>query len=155
MLYFGKKKIKIREQEDQIKELTRWGKELREEVLALIKESVMQGEHLKGDIFIPEYLGFEETVDEGSSDDVTTRIYTLADFNLSRASGKTWVLLKPNGEKHIFEIIDMYEAIMVLRCSGVPVSVKQYMNQPGLAELTEKKFTESMKQIETVKEDEE
>lgn len=130
MKVFGKKK-RLREQNEGLKN----------EITLIMTEAVKNGDHLREKPFIPEDLDFQETVDEGKDDDVTTRIYTRDNFNLSRLIDNQWILLKPNGEKHVFTIDNLLEAITLLRCSGMPISVYGYMNDgPTMADMVAKEF---------------
>lgn len=96
------------------------------------KESYENGEHLKVSPFIPQYLGFEETVVEDKDDAVQARIYTKNGFNISQmidTKRPGWVILSPTKEAYNLIIENMYTAIIVLRACGMPISMKDYFDE--------------------------
>jgi len=100
----------------------------------MVEESVKQGEHLKGEVFIPEYLGFTESQVAGD-DDTMIRIYTKEGYNMSRVSSleesmgqNAWLLLTPDSKRIKFVAENLYEAIVVLKALGAPVSIDAVLN---------------------------
>ena len=93
-------------------------------------ERYREGEHLKEHPFIPEYIGFEETILEDSKDDsVQARIYTKSGFNLSRPvnhQNKEWFILTPEKITVRAKLSNMLNAIVVLQSLGMDVSVEAY-----------------------------
>ena len=108
--------------------------ELRQELVRILKESYELGEGLRDEIFIPEYLGFQEsTMDNEESG--TVRIYSRDGFNISRASqGNTWIMLHPSGAKVSFTIEKMFDAIIVLKSLGLNISITDYLKQTPMTD---------------------
>lgn len=105
--------------------------DMKEAIAQIEKMAYEQGYHLKQNPFIPEYLGFEETV-LTANDMVHGRIYTKKGFNVARpvsVDQKGWIVLTSDGKK--FENIlleNMYNAIVVLRALGMDISVQDYFD---------------------------
>lgn len=110
------------------------------------------GEHLKKGPFIPEYLGFVETVHKTG---VTThaRIYTKDGYNMSKAvntNRNEWIILDPTGMSNSVLLENMYNAIVVLRACGMQMTVFDYHqeNKKMLKQIDEdiqKRFEEAKK----------
>lgn len=96
--------------------------DLIDRIQKLIAENKQFGEHLREEFFIPEYLGFEEIVDDSTGD--TIRIYARDGFSLSRVDNKYWIIIKPDKTSVKFMINNMLHGINVLSALGVPVSVE-------------------------------
>jgi hypothetical protein len=113
-------------------------KELQERVSILetqlydaAKEAHERGEHLVGDVFIPQYLGFEETVVE-DKDIVQARIYTKKGFNISRpvnTDDPKWVVLGPDGIPNAVHLYNMHHAMIVLKACGMDISMDDYNDE--------------------------
>lgn len=90
------------------------------------------GIRLKQDPFIPEYLGFTETIHRDKEDLLEARIYTKDGFNIAKhvdTDLKTWVIMSPKGEKNSLLIDNMYDGIAILHSCGMNVSLEDYFNQ--------------------------
>tara|TARA_R110001606_G_C15303473_1_gene642832 strand:- start:671 stop:1135 length:465 start_codon:yes stop_codon:yes gene_type:complete len=110
------------------------------------------GIKLKVDPFIPEYLGFTETLVRDADDLVTARIYTKDNFNIARhidTDVKTWVVMDHNDVKTSVMISNMYDAIVVLQALGMPITIQDYFNQNILeADNIERREVELSKELE-------
>ena len=118
---------------------------------AVAKESFENGEHLKVQPFIPQYLGFEETVVDDKDDVTQARIYTKKGYNISQFvenSKPGWMILTPD-KKAIYMIIEnMYTAITVLRACGMPMSMKDYFEyNEKMEESMQRRFAETLEVI--------
>ena len=110
------------------------GYDLRQALTAILKENYEMGEGLRDEIFIPEYLGFEESLMQ-DKEGGNMRIYSRDGFNISRAIvGNTWMLLKPDGERVSFTIDKMFDAIIILKSMGLPISIKDYLKQTPMSD---------------------
>jgi len=86
------------------------------------------GSYLKKNPFIPEYLGFVETIhkEKGLTN---ARIYTKDGYNMSKRVDTTrneWIILDPNGVTNSLLIESMYSAIIILRACGMQISMYDY-----------------------------
>lgn len=92
------------------------------------------GLYLKAHPFIPEYLGFTETLLE-KNNLLQARIYTLQGFNITRPIDtriKHWLVMSPDGEINKVFLKNMYEAIIVLAACGMNVSIQDYFKENSL-----------------------
>jgi len=108
----------------------------KDELNKLVSEAMSNGEHLKSDPFIPEYLGFTESIldDKG---EVKARIYTKNGYNISRfvnTNDSRWVILGPKGVSNTLLMENMYNAIIALRASGMNISIEDYFEQNRIQE---------------------
>ncbi len=99
----------------------------------ILREAHNRGEHLINDVFIPQYLGFEETViTEEDSDAVKARIYTKKGFNISRpvqTDHPKWIIMDPRGVTNAVHMYNMHSAIIVLQACGMDVSMEDYNDE--------------------------
>jgi hypothetical protein len=96
---------------------------LRDSLEALVKESMRSGEHLKNEVFIPEYLGMEESEIEDNVTGVTMmRVYSKNGFNISKMHDDRWVILNDKKEKSTVAIENMFEGILALKMSGMDIN---------------------------------
>ncbi len=89
---------------------------------ALVEESMMLGEDMRGRPFMPEDLeGFTSTeVMNEYNTFVEREVFSLDDYHMSRGNGDTWYIVLPTGSTTVpVEIGDMFEGIMVLRALGL------------------------------------
>lgn len=117
-----------KELNEKVKILEIENADLEDKIKLMVNEAYMDGEHLKQQPFIPEYLGFTETIIE--NDDITeARVYTKKKFNISRpieTTNKKWFIMDPSGEVNKVIIEDMRSAITVLRACGMDISMDDY-----------------------------
>lgn len=131
-------KIKLREMEEHNEFLLRSNK-------ALVNEAVENGEHLANQIFIPEYLGFEETEVEDKNTFVTfSRIYSKDKFRISRAEGNAWVIINPKREKNVLYIDNMLDGINALKMSGMEITPRSVMDQELVTRQLERQIEENV-----------
>lgn len=106
---------------------------LEEVVDQIHKHDHENGEHLKRVPFIPEYLGFVETVHkEVDSSAVKVRIYTRDGYNIAKSVGTNrneWAILDPHGVKNSLLIENMNIGISILRACGMQISMYDYNQQ--------------------------
>jgi len=95
-----------------------------ERIKAIVEENIKGGQHLVDEAFIPEYLGFSETV---TGEIETIRIYSREGFNLTRVDDNDWLMHGPNKEKVVISIPNMFVAITVLGSLGLDVDIDGYM----------------------------
>ena len=84
---------------------------------------------LKDDPFIPEELGFKESIQEGQSGTVAARIYSKDGFNIARPveiDVRHWVVLDPNGNTNKVLLPNIYNAIFTLQACGMEISHEMY-----------------------------
>lgn len=84
---------------------------------------------LKDDPFIPEDLGFKQTVQEENDGTVSARIYSMNGFNIARPvelDSKYWVVMGPDGTTNKVLLPNMYNAIITLQACGMPISADMY-----------------------------
>jgi hypothetical protein len=89
---------------------------------ALVEESMMLGEDMRGRPFMPEDLeGFTSTeVMNEYNTFVEREVFSLDDYHMSRGKGDTWYVVLPTGKTTVpVEIGDMFEGVMVLRALGL------------------------------------
>ncbi len=116
------------------------------------EEDHKNGEHLKKSPFIPEYLGFTETVHKTSTS-VKARIYTKEGYNIAKSvstNRNEWAVLDPNGVNNSVLMENMHSAIIVLRACGMPISVYDYHQESkremqAIQDNIQKQFEESKK----------
>lgn len=90
------------------------------------------GEHTKKGPFIPEYLGFEETVLKGVLNTTSARIYSKDGYNISKRVDTTrneWIILDPNGTSNSLLIENMYNGVILLRACGMQISMYDYYQE--------------------------
>lgn len=105
------------------------------------------GYNLVDDPFIPEYLGFTQTLHE-ENNQLKARIYTKNSFNISRfvnVKDPRWVVLSPVGVTNVVVIENMFTAIVVLRACGMNISMKDYYKEN---EIEEAKIEAKIKEFE-------
>jgi hypothetical protein len=109
--------------------------------------SINNGFYLTEDPFIPEYLGFTETIQEKNGE-FEARIYTRDGFNISRyvsTDDPRWVILSPAGVGNTVLIENMYSGLVVLRSCGMNISMKEYFKEN---EIAQKKIDDRMAEAE-------
>lgn len=80
--------------------------------------------------FIPQYLGFEETLDD--SENNYLHIYTKDDYNLAKKPNGKWAVLVPGAEKYIEATLDNeYMAILFLQVIGMDVVFENIKPEGG------------------------
>lgn len=128
--------------------------DLEKQLITIANEAYTNGEHLKIAPFIPEYLGFTETVLTDDDDIVTARVYTKAGFNIAKpvdVSKPFWVILGA-GKSTELVMDNMYDAIIVLRACGMEVSLEDYFEhnskEAQLLEEKEAALEEELKELE-------
>ena len=92
-----------------------------------IKYMKKNGYHLKREVFIPQYLGFNEHVkhEQGIGRSV---FYSKDGFSLMRLEDNSWLLLYPDMKKSIMvSIPNMYSAINLFESLGFDVNVQDYL----------------------------
>lgn len=104
--------------------------DLRGQLEKMVNEAYKDGEHIKQNPFIPEYLGFTETViTDQSTGAVTARVYTKKGFNISRpvsTEKHSWLIMDSEGKTNTLLIENMRHGIDVLRACGMKVSMNDY-----------------------------
>lgn len=88
---------------------------------ALVEESMLLGEDMRGRPFMPEDIeGFTitEVMNEFKTH-VEREIYSMDDYHLSRGKDNIWFVINPSNDKMPIEINDMFEGIMILRALGL------------------------------------
>ena len=122
----------------------------------IANESYQNGEHLKIAPFIPQYLGFEETVIEDKDDVTQARIYTKNGFNISQhinTQRQGWVILNPEKVAVNMVIENMYTAMTVLRACGMPISMKDYFEyNQKMEDNMLNNFSSSLEELKTNRE---
>jgi len=103
--------------------------DLNETIKGIASEALKSGETLKESLFMPEYLGFEETVQRSKIGEVEARIYTRDGFNIARpvdTKSKHWIILPPGKPSINLLITNMYNAIVILHACGMDISIETY-----------------------------
>lgn len=103
--------------------------DLKDALGKITAEALKNGEALKESVFMPEYLGFEETVQRSVLGEVEARIYTKDGFNIARpvdTKTKHWIILPPGEPARNMIITDMYNAIVILHACGMDISLEKY-----------------------------
>lgn len=88
------------------------------------------GLHLSEQPFIPEYLGFAETVlEDPKLDTVVARIYTRDGWNIARPVSAIceWYVIVPDKYKVVVKLENMLHAIIILNSLGLDCNVADYM----------------------------
>ena len=113
--------MKKAELEQLVKDQKTVIKNLEDGIDALVQESLMLGEDMRGRPFMPEDIdGFTLTeVMNKYNTHVEREIYSLDDYHISRGNGNLWFIVNPSGDKMPVEINDMFEGIMLLRALGL------------------------------------
>lgn len=99
-------------------------KKSEEDIFSVVSESIKSGEHLVDELFIPEYLGFEEIVTEGEDE---IRLYAKEGYTTTRLDDK-WIICSPDETKTVIKITNMRDAIVILSGLGVDVSFLDYVS---------------------------
>lgn len=101
---------------------------------ALVEESLMLGEDMRGRPFLPEDIeGFTTTeIMNKYKTHVEREIYSMDNFHLSRGKDSIWFIITSANDKIPVEINDMFEGITVLRALGL-----KKLSFQGLAEADE------------------
>ena len=115
----------------------------------LIDEAYKAGEHLRAEIFTPEYLGFEQVISEDEETGATTRIYSMAGYNLVRGMGKNWILMTPDNKTHQFAINNTLEAIIITNAFGYPVTLEMYLSGKIMVEHIREELKDELEELET------
>jgi hypothetical protein len=113
----------------KISELTKRNESLEQSIDFRNKKDYENGEHLKGSPFIPEYLGFTETVHREGTSSVKARIYTKNGYNIAKSvstNRNEWAVLDPRGKQNSVSFSSMYNGIIVLRACGMEISIYDY-----------------------------
>lgn len=110
--------------EDDLAYMTMVANRRLDKVKVIINESIKNGYHLFDEIFIPEYLGFQETAPENIND---IRIYSKHGYNITRVEGSKWLLHGPGGEKIVLNLPNMYTAITVFASVGLNLNITDYI----------------------------
>jgi hypothetical protein len=92
----------------------------------MMSEYIDDGLHLRGELFIPEYLGFEFIIDQ-AEDSSSIHIYSKEGFNVSRIDDTEYLILCPNGQKPVVRIRNMYEAIVILSSLGMDLDFETFL----------------------------
>ncbi|MEN9782468.1 MAG: hypothetical protein RL208_618 [Pseudomonadota bacterium] len=103
---------------------------LRKKISEMSVNIIEDGIYLMEQPFIPEYLGFQETVLE-QDDILLARIYTRNGYNLARpvnGTDRNWFLLYPDGKRVEVKIDNMYNGIIILDALGLDYQIDKYRN---------------------------
>jgi hypothetical protein len=103
---------------------------LRKKISEMSVNIIEDGIYLMEQPFIPEYLGFQETVLE-QDDIILARIYTRNGYNLARpvnGTDRNWFLLYPDGKRVEVKIDNMYNGIIILDALGLDYQIDKYRN---------------------------
>lgn len=114
--------MKKAELEELVKIQSEKIKNLENGISALVEESIMLGEDMRGRPFMPEDLdGFTVTeVMNEYNTFVEREVFSLDGYHMSRGKGDMWYVVLPTGNTTVsVEIADMFEGIMVLRALGL------------------------------------
>ena len=113
--------MKKEELERVNKSLTDQVKGLTDSIEALLEESLMLGEDMRGRPFLPEDIdGFESTdIMNEFNTHVERELYSLDNFHISRGRDNIWFIITPTNITVPVEINDMFEGIMILRALGL------------------------------------
>lgn len=87
---------------------------------------------LKGDPFVPEELGFTETVQYNNDGSIEARIYSRDGFNIARPvdlDTRYWVVMGPDLKPKEVLLLDMYNAIIVLQACGMMITFEDYFDK--------------------------
>ena len=127
--------MKKSELEEKVQILEVENHDLKQSIKKMISEAYKSGENLKSQPFIPEYLGFDETIIKNeSTGGLEARVYTKAGFNIARPvdiDEKGWRILPPNKKEAIYvELKNMYNAIVILESIGIDgISLENYFEE--------------------------
>ncbi len=111
-----------------LKAAERENKTLKADLNKLVIESISHGEHLHGEMFIPEYLGFTETLHEDHDEGKNMRIYSREGYNITRIENHDWLILTPDESKIVFTITTMYDAIAIFKCmKKLGISIEKFL----------------------------
>ena len=114
---------------------------LRDSIEKLVKESMGSGEHLKNEVFVPEYIGMEESEIGDNITGVTMmRVYSKEGFSMSRMHDDRWIILNTEKEKNIVSIENMYEGILALKMSGMLINFDVITKETKTMDQIEKFF---------------
>ncbi len=107
--------------------------DIKGEMTKLSNEAYLSGDHLRGAVFFPEYIGFEETLVENQFGGIDAKIYTKNGWNIARPISldeKRWFILAP-GEKSPIKMLitDMYNGIVILAAAGMNISIDDYFEE--------------------------
>ena len=88
---------------------------------ALVEESMLLGEDMRGRPFMPEDIeGFETTEVMNEHNSFLEReVFSLDNYHLSRGKDNIWFIVTPNDVTVPVEINDMFEGITILRALGL------------------------------------
>ena len=88
---------------------------------ALVEESMLLGEDMRGRPFMPEDIeGFETTEVMNEHNSFLEReVFSLDNYHLSRGKENIWFIVTPNDVTVPVEINDMFEGITILRALGL------------------------------------
>jgi hypothetical protein len=96
----------------------------------IVSEAISNGELLKNNPFIPEYLGFTESeIRDTTTGALSARVYSKGGFNISRPIGSEnvkWAVMDSFGNMNAVHIRSMYHAIIVLDACGMSISINDY-----------------------------
>lgn len=116
---------------ERLKVLTEENKKLKQALSEFNLKACQDGLHLSEQPFIPEYLGFIETVVEDPKLDILlARIYTKNGWNIARpvsTNQNEWYILMPKKEKISVKLDNMLHSIIILDALGFDCNVKDYM----------------------------
>lgn len=98
---------------------------------ALVEESLLLGEDMRGRPFLPEDIdGFTTTeVMNDLNTHLEREVFSLDNYHLSRGKDNIWLVVTPTDVTVPVEINDMFEGVMVLRALGL-----ERLTFQGLAE---------------------
>ena len=114
--------MKKAELEQLVKDQSEKIENLSNGISALVEESVMLGEEMRGRPFMPEDIeGFTTTeVMNEYNTFIEREVFSLDDYHMSRGKGDIWYVVLPTTKTTVpVEIGDMFEGIMVLRALGL------------------------------------
>lgn len=116
---------------------------LRIEIDDINKFYMQRGAHLSEEVFIPQYLGFEETVFE-ERDAADTRVYSRDGVNITKIPDGRWFVSGGEGLSCFFKINNLLQAIHIFQAIGLNVSVDTIIQDNSVS----KAINETIQDIE-------
>tara|TARA_R110000772_G_scaffold1095_4_gene3875 strand:+ start:1164 stop:1592 length:429 start_codon:yes stop_codon:yes gene_type:complete len=121
--FIGQKKRKIKEQEENIKELMK-------EAFEMKNNAYKKGMHLLDQPFIPEYLGFKEFLNKDKDQMLVGRIYNKGTLNVSKPQGSDeWYILDSKKDINlVLKIDNIFHAIVLFESLSFPgFSIEKFL----------------------------
>ena len=127
-------------------------------LMDVMMDNVVNGYHLKDEIFIPEYLGFKPFIVDDKNN-IRTTIYSKDGYNMIRIDDKDWLISNSNSKyktKVVITVSNMYEAVIILKGIGMEYEMKKvldgvYQNERSYDEIVSDVMHDVIKQREEIK----